>query len=92
MERYLQWTNEEGLSFDPWLRVHARLGAEMVKVCPRSMRITGTIAEWEEWAGTPFPESGSYVVPGALVPVEIDRQRGEGVYVEPNVWMRHAVG
>jgi hypothetical protein len=34
-----------------------------------------------------FPEPGSYVVPGALVPVEFD-DRG-GLYVEPNVWMRH---
>jgi hypothetical protein len=23
------------------------------------------------------------------VPVEIDRERDEGVYVEPNVWMVH---
>jgi hypothetical protein len=36
-----------------------------------------------------LPESGTYVVPGALVPIEIDRERDEGVYVEPNVWMVH---
>ena len=28
-----------------------------------------------------FPETGAYVVPGALVPVEIDRERDEGLYV-----------
>jgi len=61
----------------------------MAKVCPRSMRITGTIAEWEQWAGMAFPESGAYVVPGALVPVEIDRAADLGVYVEPNVWVVH---
>ena len=55
------------------------------------MTITGSVAEWEAWTGMAFPESGAYVVPGALVPVEIDRARGEGVYVEPNVWMRHPV-
>jgi hypothetical protein len=49
------------------------------------------VAEWEEWTGMAFPESGDYVVPGALVPVQIDRERDEGRYVEPNVWMRHAV-
>jgi len=38
-----------------------------------------------------FPDSGSYVVEGALVPVEIDRGKGVGRYVEPNVWMRHTV-
>jgi len=31
---------------------------------------------------------GDYVVPGALVPVSF--ADGHGVYVEPNVWMRHA--
>jgi hypothetical protein len=39
-----------------------------------------------------FPESGDYVVPGALAPVHIDRDRDEGVYVEANVWMRHEIG
>ena len=35
------------------------------------------------------PGGGSYVVDGALVPVEIDRERDRGSYREPNVWMRH---
>jgi hypothetical protein len=38
-----------------------------------------------------FPESGEYIVPGALVPLCVDRERDEGVYVEPNVWMEHGV-
>ena len=38
-----------------------------------------------------FPDSGEYVVEGALVPVEIDRDADVGRYVEPNVWMRHPV-
>lgn len=89
MERYVRWTRDDGLPFDPWMRVHARLGAEIVGVCERSMTITGSVADWEKWAAMVFPESGDYVVPGALVPVAIDRERDEGVYVEPNVWMRH---
>jgi hypothetical protein len=32
------------------------------------------------------------VVPDALVPVEIDRERDLGRYVEPNVWLRHRCG
>ena len=39
------------------------------------MVVTGTVAEWEEWTEMALPESGAYVVPGALVPVEIDRER-----------------
>jgi GNAT superfamily N-acetyltransferase len=89
MERYVRWTRDDGLPFDPWMRVHARLGAEVVKVCHLSMTITGSPADWEKWAGMAFPDSGDYTVPGALVPVAIDRERDEGIYVEPNVWMRH---
>lgn len=92
MERYVTWTDEAGAPFDPWLRTHWRLGATVVKVAPQSMRIPGTVAEWEGWTGLKFPESGSYVVAGALAPIEIDREHDAGVYIEPNVWMHHALG
>ena len=88
MERYARWTRDDGLPFDPWLRVHARLGAELLEVCPASMRIEGSVEEWEDWTGLVFPDDGDYLVPGALVPVRVED--GRGVYVEPNVWMRHA--
>jgi hypothetical protein len=87
LERYVHWTREDGLPFDPWIRLHVRLGAQLAEVCPESMRVTGTVAEWEEWTGLRFPEDGDYVVSGALVPVTF--AEGLGVYVEPNVWMRH---
>ena len=90
MERYVRWRRPDGTHFDPWLRTHERLGAEIVKVAPHSSTISGTLGEWEEWAEMAFPDTGAYVVPGALVPVEIDRERDEGLYVEPNVWMVHA--
>jgi GNAT superfamily N-acetyltransferase len=89
MERYIGWRRADGTHFDPWLRTHERLGAEIVNVAPRSCTVPGSRAEWEEWAQLAFPETGAYVVPGALVPVEIDRERDEGLYVEPNVWRVH---
>jgi GNAT superfamily N-acetyltransferase len=89
MERYMRWRREDGQLFDPWLRSHERLGAELVGVAPDSLVSEGTVADFEEWCGLAFPESGSYVVDGALVPVEIDRDADRGVYREPNVWMRH---
>jgi GNAT superfamily N-acetyltransferase len=92
IERYATWRREDGALLDPWLRTHERLGAEIVKIAPTSMTIPGTIAEWETWTGMAFPESGSYVVPGALVPVAVDRERDHALYVEPNVWMVHEVG
>jgi GNAT superfamily N-acetyltransferase len=92
MERYAHWKHPDGAPFDPWFRVHWRLGAEFVRVVPRTLVIVGRVADWEEWTGMRFPDSGPYVVPGALQPVLIDRERDEGRYEDPNVWMRHPVG
>jgi hypothetical protein len=92
IERYIAWTTAEGAPFDPWLRVHWRLGARILRACPESMHITGTVADWEAWTGMRFPDSDAYVVPDALVPVHIDQERDEGVYVEPNVWVYHLLG
>jgi len=69
MERYITWRRPDGTHLDPWLRTHERVGAPIVKVAPESMRVPVTVAEWEEWAAMAFPETGSYVVPGALAPV-----------------------
>jgi hypothetical protein len=49
------------------------------------------VADWESWTGIEFPETGIYVVAEALVPVEVDREKDLGTYVEPNVWMRHTL-
>jgi GNAT superfamily N-acetyltransferase len=91
MERYIRWTQAEGLPLDPWLRVHTKLGAEFLAIAPKSMVIPGTVAQWEAWTQMRLPESGIYIVPGALQPVRIDREQDVGVYEEPNVWMRHRV-
>jgi len=89
IERYVEWRNEDGSPFDPWLRVHVRSGGRIVKVCHQAMRITGSIREWESWTGMRFPEGGAHVVPGALAPIEMDMKKDLGVYVEPNVWVVH---
>jgi hypothetical protein len=91
LERYARWRRADGLPLDAWLRVHARLGAEIVRIAERSMTISGSVADWESWTGLTFPDSGQYVVAGALTPVTIDREADRGLYVEPNVWMRHRV-
>jgi GNAT superfamily N-acetyltransferase len=88
---YLTWTQPNGESFDPWLRIHQRLGAQVLSIAPRSMVIPGTVAEWEAWAHQSFPASGRYPVAGALDLVEIDRERDQGLYEEPNVWVRYPV-
>jgi GNAT superfamily N-acetyltransferase len=89
IDRFVEWRRDDGLLLDPWLRTHERLGAELLGVAPESMRIEGAVPEWERWTGLAFPDDGDYVVAGALVPVRF--ANGRGVYVEPNVWMRHSV-
>jgi hypothetical protein len=91
IERYAAWRRDDGLLFDPWMRVHERLGADVLKPEPESLHITGTVGEWEEWVEMPFPESGEYVFAQGLATVRIDREADRGEYWEPNVWMRHEV-
>lgn len=92
IDDYITWKTERGLPFDPWIRVHARLGGKIIKTCHESKTIRGTRAEWEVWTKMKFPQSGQYTVPGALVPIEVSLEKDEGVYIEPNVWMAHEVG
>ena len=89
---YLSWTRSDGQSFDPWMRAHLRLGGEVSGIAPESMVVTGTVAQWEGWLGTPLPGSGSYVIDGGLVPLEVDTVADQGRYVEPNVWITYQIG
>jgi GNAT superfamily N-acetyltransferase len=88
---YAARTRPDGLPSDPWLRAHVRLGASFMRVAPYSTVIPGTLAQWREWTALPFDRSGETVVPGALVPVVASVEHDYAVYVEPNVWMRHAL-
>jgi GNAT superfamily N-acetyltransferase len=89
IDRYARWTRSDGQPFDAWIRLHARLGGRVVRGAPRSMMISGSVADWERWTGMAFPESGAYVVPFATNPVTIDREADLGTYHDANVWMVH---
>jgi hypothetical protein len=89
MTDYAARTRPDGLPADPWLRVHVRAGAEVLRVCPVSMTISGSLAQWRAWTGLPFDTSGPVEVPGAVAPVAVDVEQDHAVYVEPNVWVRH---
>ena len=89
IERYVRWARPDGSPFDPWIRVHTGMGARIGPAIPRSMRITGTVGEWESWTRVQFPETGDYVFPAGLTTVHIDRDRDRGEYWEPNVWIIH---
>ncbi|HEX5618979.1 MAG TPA: hypothetical protein VFX51_11190 [Solirubrobacteraceae bacterium] len=89
IERYVTWRRDDGQLLDPWMRLHERLGARVATPLPRSLIITGTVAEWERWTGLAFPDSGAYTFPHGLAPVTIDRESDLGTYWEPNVWLVH---
>lgn len=91
MQEYAGWQTQEGLPYDPWYRQHVRVGGHFLHVCPGSMHIAGTVAEWSAWTAQSFPGSGDYLVDGGLVPVRIDLEADRGAYVEPNQWMRHPI-
>jgi GNAT superfamily N-acetyltransferase len=89
MAEYAKWTRDDGLSIDPWIRTHQRMGAAILKPAPNSLVVTGSVAEWETWAGMPFPATGSYFVPEALNLVEVDREHDVAIYCEDNLWVQH---
>ncbi|MEU3099439.1 hypothetical protein ABZ690_33180 [Streptomyces sp. NPDC006967] len=89
IETFMKWSREDGTSLGPWIRTHQRLGAGTLAAAPASRTMSGAVTEWEGWTGTVFPESGDYVIPDGLTLLRIDRSTGQGVYREPNVWMRH---
>ena len=65
------------------------MGATILSSCPGSRFVTGTVAEWESWTDMVFPETGRYVVPGALGLLEVDMARDTGTYTEENLWVQH---
>jgi hypothetical protein len=91
IQEYAYRVRHDGLPYDPWLRVHARAGGVVHAVAPASMTVSGSLEQWRRWTGLPFDTQGDIEVPGALVPVRCEPERGYAVYVEPNVWMRHAL-
>jgi GNAT superfamily N-acetyltransferase len=91
IDDYITWKREDSLPFDAWLRVHARLAGEIIKTGHQSKVIRGTRAEWEQWTDLKFPQSGQYIIPSALNPIEMNIEKDEGIYIEPNVWMAHRI-
>lgn len=89
MVTFATWTRPDGLSIDPWIRAHQRMGATILAPCARSMVMTGTVAEWESWTDMVFPETGGYVIPDALGLVDINRAADVGTYIEEGLWVQH---
>jgi GNAT superfamily N-acetyltransferase len=91
IDGYAGWRRSDGLFYDPWLRTHQRLGGKIIKCVDSTYKVEGSIEDWQTWTGMVFPETGNYIVEGALEPVAIDVESNIGVYHDPNVWMQHKV-
>jgi GNAT superfamily N-acetyltransferase len=89
IEEYIRWRRDDGTHFDPWIRIHERVGGEIVAPAPNSMLMRAPVSDWEEWTGMRFPADGEYVFPEALATLVVSA--GVGTHVEPNVWLRHSV-
>jgi GNAT superfamily N-acetyltransferase len=87
IEEYIGWRRGDGTHFDPWIRIHERVGGEIIAAAPQSMLMRWPASDWEEWTGMSFPADGEYVFPGALATLVVSD--GVGTHVEPNVWLRH---
>jgi len=92
IDEYITWKREDGLPFDPWLRVHVKCGGKIIKSCHKAMYIPGTIKEWEAWTGLTFLQSGQFIIDGALNPININIEANIGEYTEPNVWVVYRIG
>ena len=89
IERYARWVRADGEPFDPWLRLHRRLGATVLATSEASQTFTGTVAQWEQWSGLALPASSFYIIPDALAPLHVDHAADLGTCTEPGIWVRH---
>lgn len=89
IEDYSNWVREDGLPWDPWLRLHVRLGAQIIGVEPNAQTMQNTIEQWESYASIKMPVSGQYIIPKGMTPLSIDTEENIGTYTEPNIWVSH---
>lgn len=88
IEKYMRWNNDDGFPYDPWLRVHVKLGGRLIKPC-KGVTVEGLIEEWEKWTGLKFPYSCEYTIPQALNTINVNVINRTIVYAQDNVWVVH---
>lgn len=89
IDQYVGAKTSDGRILDPWLRLHARLGADIMNVCHKSVIVRATLERWRKWTGLALTKSGNYHIPRGLAPLKVDIDSDVGEYVEPNVWVRY---
>ncbi len=79
------------LPFDPWIRLHVKLGARIVKPCLESVIISESLDKWTQWTGVTFDQSGLYPIPGGDEPLIVDVEANQGDYSASGVWVVHSI-
>lgn len=88
MEAYMNLKTKNKI-YDPWIRTHLRSGAQIIKVCSKSMSVNGDICFWERVLNKRLVESGEYILARTLKPITIDIKNNIGEYKEPNIWIKY---
>jgi len=91
LAEYSKWRRRDGKLVDNWLRVHENMGAKFLYAMESCDVYSGPLKEWTDSTGLMFPTSGSYVVQGALSPLQVDVEEGIGTVSEGNFWVEHAM-
>lgn len=89
IEPYAAWTRPDGTAHDGWLRTHLAMGGTVLGTAPASQVFTAPVSSWQEWSGQAMSDPGSYRVPDAIAPVEVDLASGIGILTEPCIWVQH---
>jgi len=89
IDAYAAWLRDDGMPWDPWLRLHVRIGGRVICLSREAQTMTDTVSQWEEWTGLEIPVSGDYIIPKGMAPLRVDTNTDLGTYVEPNIWVRH---
>ena len=88
MEEYIDLKDGDKI-YDPWIRTHHKGGAIVIKVCTKAMFIEGDMNFWRGLMNKSIAKSGSYIIDGALNPVDIDVENNHGTYYEDNIWISY---
>lgn len=91
MESYCLRKTPDGRLFDPWLRTHVEAGATLSNICHNSVCVKASLPRWRDWTGLPLSQSGPHPIPGGLAPLHVNVEINNGVYTEPNVWVKYEV-
>jgi len=86
----LDYLKKKDRFYDPWIGTHINNGAEILKVCSESMKVSGNLKFWEELIGHSIKKSKAYKVKGALNFVDVNIEADYGQYLEENIWITYS--